>query len=165
MAASDKVNLDQLVYVFDLPTWDDIEELNRDYISEVAGNDYEDEDEQMAAQERVEEELYSQWHGAVIHAAERLFVEEGLELTPVGHHKYPYEYRIIPERSWNDALSKIVETINGVGMFRFSSVREFMESIPTRSARQAVLSHWHVAADSPEVYGGHSARRIYEHAF
>ena len=58
-------------------------------------------------------------------------------------------------------LEKIRETINGVGDFHFSSLREFLDSGPY-TARQAVLGHLRSIRSYPAVYGGSGAHQMYE---
>ncbi len=133
----------------------------------------EDEDEQLKAEEEARDEVYGQWYDAVEHAASKLFEEHGLELQPAGKwhpstyaktkaERRPYDLKIVPSTSWNDAANKIRETVNGVGTFHFNNLKEFLDSGPY-SARQAVLSHLGWIRDYPAVYGSSSAHQMYDH--
>jgi len=175
---SDKLNTDQIAKLFDLDTYEDLNERNIDYIAEQGhyaykaaiedGASEEEADEaNMKGQEEADGELFRQWHDGVMAAAEDLFGKHGLTLVPVGKQgsaAYPYEYKVVPEESWDKAVVAIIETINGVGDYHFSSVREFLDSGPY-TARSGVLEHLGYIASYPEVYGDTSARRIYEGHF
>jgi len=165
----DKINIDQLAKFFGLPDWDRIDEMNQDNYWEAARG-VEDEDAQMEAQHKAAEEVYRQWYDAVEHTAEKMLAEHGLELLAMKHTRKvnqnyrPHQLKIIPTKSWDDAANKIRETINGVGDFHFNDLREFLRSGPY-TAKQAVLSHLGYIKRHPDVYGGTSARQLYEHAW
>ena len=169
--SSDKINIDQLAKMFDLPDWDKIDEMNQHHYGEMSRG-AEDEDAQMKAEEEARDEVYAQWYDAVEHAASKLFEEHGLELQPAGKwhpsthaktraERRPYDLKIVPSTSWNDAANKIRETLNGEGMFHFANLKEFLDSGPY-TARQAVLSHLGTIRHHPAVYGGTGARQMYE---
>lgn len=170
---SDKINVDQLAKLFDLPTWDDVEEMNLDYISEAARG-LDDEEEEMAAMTAARDEVYSNWHDAVMSVAHQLFGEHDLELEPVRQRRGApaYEFRIKPihihvwphglRHDWKHSAMMMLRTINGVGYFQFDSLKDFLDSGPY-TPRQAVLSHLGYIARYPEVYGTMmSARQMYE---
>lgn len=165
-AREDVRNIDQLAAMFGLPDFDSVEEMNLDYIAD-AGRGIEDDEEQMEAMTAARDELYRNWHQAVLSTAEQLFEEHSLELDPIRYRRDlpdvpAYEFRIVPEESWSDAARKIMQTINGVGMFHFGSLKEFLDSGPY-TPRQAVLSHLGYIRDYPKVYGTMmSAQQIYE---
>lgn len=165
----DKINIDQLAKFFGLPDWDRIDELNQDNYWEAARG-VEDEDAQMEAQSKAAEEVYRQWYDAIEHTAEKMLAEHGLELLAMKHTRKvnqnyrPHQLKIIPTKSWDDAANKIRETINGVGDFHFNDLSEFLRSGPY-TAKQAVLSHLGYVKRHPDVYGGTSARQLYEHAW
>jgi hypothetical protein len=68
-----------------------------------------------------------------------------------------------PAETWRDAAQAIMETINGVGPFRFRSLGEFLKSGPY-SPCEAVMEHLHWIKRYPDVYGSHSARSIVDRA-
>lgn len=172
---TDKISMEQLAKDFGLPSWERLEELNEDYTGEAFvaaqkealadGQSEEDAEEAgMDAEQVVRDELFGKWHDGVISAVGDLFAEHGLELTSASKGEYPFEYRVTPTTSWEDAALKIMTTINGVGQFEFNNLREFLDSGPY-TPRQAVLSHLHWIKDWPEVYGERSARDRFDRAW
>lgn len=164
---SDKINIDELAKLLGLTSWEEQEEYAQDYSYENAGIEPGDDDEtRMAKEAKVMQYVYRSWHDAVEGAAIHIFGEHDLELQPLAAHTLPMglanNYRIVPIRSWENAASKIISTINGVGMFEFGSVKEFADSGPY-TVRQAVLSHLHHMKHRSEVYGTDSPRNLYEH--
>ena len=170
--------IDALAEMFGLPSQEAIDEMNLDYYAECAASRREHLDERTdATEEEIEEggfeaeraaqdDVYRQWHGAVLYAAGYLFEAHGLELEPIAVKGAPanalaYEFRIIPAKSWQDAADKIRETINGVGMFYFANVAEFI-STTYGTARRTVLAHLYAIKDYPAVYGSASAMALYE---
>jgi hypothetical protein len=163
---SDKINIDQLAKMFGLPDWEKIDEMNQDHYWEMSRGAA-DEEAEMDAQQAAAEEVYGQWYDAVERASSKLFEEHGLELTPTGKQGSPtrrYDFKIVPQNSWDDAANKIRETINGVGDFHFDSLKEFLHREgPT--ARKAALSHLGYIKKYPLVYGGLGAHQMYEQAW
>jgi hypothetical protein len=163
---SDKINIDQLAKLFNLPDWDKIDEMNQQHyweMSQGAGA----EEAQMDAESAAQTEVYNQWYDAVERAASKLFDEHGLELSPTGKQgteKRRYDFKIIPTKSWDDAANKIRETINGVGDLHHNNLREFLRSGPY-TAKQAVLLHLGYIKRYPAVYGGLGANQMYERAW
>lgn len=164
--SSDKITIDQLAKMFDLPDWDKIDEMNQQhYWAMSRGAD--DEEAQQAAEEAAQTEVYNQWYDAVESAASKLFEAHGLELKPTGKQGTPtrrYDFKIVPSKSWNDAADKIRETLNGVGTFHSNNLNEFLRSGPY-TAREAVLSHLSQIKNYPAVYGSNSAHQMYERAW
>jgi hypothetical protein len=163
---SDKITIDQLAKMFELPDWDRIDEMNQQHYWEMSRG-AEGEEAQMEAEREAQDDVYGQWYDAVESVASKLFEEHGLELSPTGKQgteKRRYDFKIVPSTSWDDAANKIRETINGVGDFHFNDLKEFLRSGPY-SARQAVLSHLGYIRRYPAVYGGLGARQMYEHAW
>ena len=151
------INIDQLAEMFDLPSWDDVDELNRDYYWEMTRGA---EDEEAAEQE-VQSELYAKWHDAVEYAAEQLFSQHALELAPVGVSKKirrewerPYEYRVQAPKGWSRVAGYLRTTAEGYGL-------------PFEGTGTAanVLKHLGIIGLYPEVYGGQSARRMFDTHF
>jgi len=156
---SDKIDIDQLAKLLDLPPWENVDERNQHYYWELARGS-EDED---AAERAAQDEVYGQWYDAVERAASKLLEEHDLELQPANSKdtSRPYQLKIVPSSSWNSSANKLRETINGVGTFHFNDLKEFLSSGPY-TARQAVLSHLSWINRHPDVYGGQSARRLYD---
>src|SRR5437867_12971863 len=117
---TDKIDLERLAKMFDLPEWNDTLENNVEYISEAgaagareAGEDA-TEAEIEKAREKFEEaasdEIWHNYHGAVTRAAEELFGHHHLELVPVKkEERYPFEFRIEPVsgKTWKDAAKQL----------------------------------------------------------
>jgi hypothetical protein len=172
---SDKIDVNQLAELFKLPEWDKIDEHNLDYYWESGNEAYkyairneESEEDAEKAREDAESEasgeVFNSWHDGVTSAAERLFGEHDLELSPTTSDRTPFEYLVVPKTTWRAALAKIIETINGVGYFHFNDVEEFLDSGPY-TEEEGVLSHLHWIESYPEVYGDTSARSTFDRAF
>jgi len=164
------ITLDKLAKNFGLTAWDDLYDLNMDYIATVgsdaltrAVNDGLDED---AAQEAADEaealvaaRLRMSYVSAVEAAADTYFEYHGLKLVPV--HSKPSTYKVLPIKSWADAAERIRATINGDGMFFYESLRVFVAQT-AKNEREAALSHLHWMTSYAAVYGVKSARALYE---
>ena len=174
--AKDSTTIDEIADMFGLPTWEKLDEMNLDYYADQRSfaEDYarkkgaseEDaEQEGYKAEEEAQTELFNKWHDAVMHAAEKLFGEHGLELqgkrVKGKSVSRPFELKIVPKKSWSDAANKLRETINGVGYFHFNTLKEFLDSGPY-TARDAALRHLGWIKDYPAVYGDDSAERMYD---
>jgi hypothetical protein len=159
---ADVLTISELAKMFGLPEWDEVDEMNQDYYWELARGSEDETEAESAAQH----EVYGQWYDAVEQVAAKLFGEHGLELGPrnTKDSDRPYELRVTPKTTWNEAATKIISTINGVGYFHFSSLKEFLDSGPY-TARQAVLEHLSYVRRAPEVYGDTSPRQLYERYF
>ena len=155
---SEFINLGQLAKLLEIAPWDEIDEMNADYYAEAGGGTEEGEAEAGA-------ELFSKYHDALTSTADEVFGESGLVLVPRRKaEKRPFEYKIAPEKSWNDAAARILKTINGIGMFEFRGLKEFLDSGPY-TARQAVLQHLGYIRRRTDVYGGPSPSRQFENDF
>jgi hypothetical protein len=161
-APSDKINIDQLAQLLNLPTWEDVDELNHQHYWEMARGAG-DKEAQSEAEQAAQDEVYGQWYDAVEHAASTLLGEHDLELQPVGSKttKRPHQLKIVPGTSWASSADKVRETINGDGTLYFNDLTEFLASGPY-TARQAVLSHLNWIKHYPHVYGGPGARQLYD---
>ena len=156
---NDKINIDQLAKLLDLPPWEDVDEQNQHYYWELARGS----EDETAAEDAARDEAFGQWYDAVERAATKLLEEHDLELQPADskNTSRPYQLKIVPSTSWDSSANKLRETINGVGTFHFNNLKEFLSSGPY-TARQAVLSHLSWINRHPDVYGGQSARRLYD---
>ena len=179
---SAKITIDALAAMFGLPSQESIDEMNLDYYAECADARREFLDEHTdATEEEIEEsgfeaeraaqdDVYRKWHGGILRAAESLFEAHGLELEAcvlpksAPSNALPYEFRIVPLTTWQDAAEKIRETVNGMGPFWFSSVAEFIATTDG-TARRTVLSHLGWIKHYPVVYGTRSASALYEGAW
>jgi hypothetical protein len=164
--AQEVFELHELAKLFNLPDINDFEfdgeAWSQGYKEAIREGKSEDEAEEQARkwEESEQDEAFRHWKGAVEHVAEQLFEQHGMVLVEEqkqipkakGGGSYTL-YRVAPEKSWDDAMAKILDTIHGVGMFEFASLKEFRESGPYRSSKEAVLKHLHWMKDRPEVYG------------
>ena len=165
------LTMDKLTGLFGLPTLDTVYDSSFDYVAECGGwaevyalrggaTEEEAESARVAAETEANTEVCDKWYAGVTGAAERLFEVHGLRLVK----RRDGSFTVKPVKSWDDALTQIRETINGVGYFHFSNNAEFLRSGPY-TPMQAVLSHLHWTADYPAVYGEESAKCIYENAW
>jgi hypothetical protein len=180
---SEKLDLTELAKLLDLPTQDDImEDLSEaemqvyaDALGELRrererdleeGEELSPEDEEALEEEArtiSEKEAahnYRNYVHAVEAAAEKFFELHSLGVTS---EKDDGVYIVEPMESWEKSADAIRETINGVGMFEFSDLDEFLESGPY-TPKEAVLSHLHWMKDYAEVYGDPSPQRVFERA-
>lgn len=104
------------------------------------------------------------YHNALEHVFVMLCGEHGLDATLVDTKRRYAEphFKITPKvaRDWSGVAGKLIDTINGYGSFRFSSVRELVSSGPYISRKQAALSHLHWISSYPEVYEGTKCARL-----
>jgi hypothetical protein len=115
----------------------------------------------MQAEEDEATEAIEKYTKAVMKVVNELYAEHDLELVETDRTCYPYKFQVVPKVSWRESAKKIIETINGVGMFEFRNVDEFLRSGPY-TPRSGVMSHLHWVADHPMVYEGTKASRLIE---
>jgi hypothetical protein len=152
----------------------DLVERNHDYIFgagdyayKQATKDGEDEDKAEEARQEAEmeasDEISTAYIDAAIETIENQLTEHfALDLTEVkGRKNEGMRFKIAPLRTWRESLGQIVETINGVGYYRFDSIREFLNSGPY-TEREGVLTHLHYLSDYGRVYGDKSLQREFE---
>lgn len=174
----EKFNVNELAEFFDIPTWEDIDENFSDYSAdndiwgyahrealEEGKSEEEAEEIALQAESDARDEYYTKWHDAMISAVEKTMAHIHMDLTPVKPKDSkpglrPYEYKVSPTKDWKDSADQIRDIINGVGMFGFDTLKEFLDSGPY-TAREAVLSHLHYANSYADVYGDRSAKDIY----
>jgi hypothetical protein len=172
---SSKINIDELAVLFGLPAFDTVDDMNIDYyaaVGDAARRACEDNTPEAkvevaieAAETEARDEIFHKWYGAVLRAVEPILEKHGLVLNPCStKEEYPYEFRLAPAVSWRSAADRVRQTINGVGMFEFNTLREFLSSGPY-TARAAVLEHTHWIPRWSEVYGEDSARTRYNRAW
>jgi hypothetical protein len=168
------VNVDEMAEALKLPSWDTLDEMNLQYYWEAAkgadeGLEGEAAEEALhAAEDEARTELFQKWHSAVVAVYEKLLDEHQLQMAPryTGKRRrseYPFEWVVRPKTTWQAAANALRETVNGVGMFHFSTLREFLSSGPY-TAREAALGHLHWMKDWFAVYGAGSASGAYESA-
>lgn len=171
----DIFDLQELASLLDLPKFDDFEFDDTSYGQgyDAAIEEGKTEDEAMEQgvkwEEGEQKEVFRKYRNAVEHVAEQIFDQHGLIIVeekktlPKSKGGGSYSlYKVAPEKSWDEAVNRILETINGVGMFEFNSRREFIDSGPYKSSKDAVLQHLHWMKRRPEVYGDTRPRRMFD---
>jgi hypothetical protein len=166
--ASNRISLDTLAKLCKVDTYDSFSEgldtsstYSVVYKGAIEEGKSEDEAEEFALKIESEEmgEACDKYHAAIVAACEEVFDQHSLILEPVVSRKYPnalpFEFRIKPKTTWNEALTLIRETINGHGMFEFRSNAEMCSSIPANT-RTTVLGHIHWMFQRWDVYGDYS---------
>lgn len=107
-------------------------------------------------------EDYDRYLAGVKTVAQNLFKEHCLVLTEVDQEAKQSVFTVEAEKNsyigWYRAVRKVIETINGYGMFRFDSVRSLLESGPYETIHESVRAHLHWIVKHPEVYGDVSAQ-------
>ncbi len=117
---NNKITIDALAAMFKLPSYETIEENNREYIWNEASGAYgaylEDlgldqdaneptdeqreaaEEAQLEAEQRAQTALYNAWYDATLYAAEQVFEEYRLALVPYKIRRAPKDARVIDLR-------------------------------------------------------------------
>jgi hypothetical protein len=160
---SNTVTFDRLCSLLRVDTWAKVEDENIDYYCQWWDKDA-TEEENFKVEDEARSDHFRKYHDAVLSVAEELFGTHGLLLIgklrngkPVDR---PWEFRVQPKVSWDDAADHIRMTINGVGLFEFATLREFLVSGPY-TGRRAVLNHLGWLWSWYEVYGeGNSRTRV-----
>lgn len=168
------VTVDDLAKQFKVDTLEDFDqqvseaESSYSYVyKEALGEGMSEEEAEQAAmkaEQAERDEAVTKYMDAITAVADDLYGKHGLTLVPIRPRKgasRPYEYKVVPEKSWEDAAGHIMQTINGVGLFEYSDLRDFLRAGPW-TAREAVLSHLGWIADWPAVYEGRKARFMVE---
>lgn len=65
---------------------------------------------------------------------------------------------------WNEALARVIESVNGYGMFHFESPDDIILSGPYDGARGATLAHVHWHESRGSVYGEPGVKQIFDKA-
>lgn len=114
-----------------------------------------------AAEEKENEHYARQYLNALESACEKMLEDHGLVMHELKTR--PGVFKLRPVTTWKAAAARLVETINGVGMFYFGSVQEFADSMPD-TVRGTVLQHLNWMCYRPEVYGDTSyAARVHSY--
>lgn len=166
--------IDDLATFFGLPDYASLHDDNIDYIFEAGDwakkyaleqgkSEAEAEEAREEAEMEASDKLHSAWYDGVESAANTLFGEHGLVLKPKGAEERPFDFKIVPEFSWDNAATKILETLDGYGAFHFEDLRDFLDSGPY-TAKEAVLTHLHWIKQFPVVFGSYSAQHYFDKA-
>lgn len=163
----DTFDVDGLARLLGLDTWQEMEDRSPDTFLDwgsaavkVAREDAETDGKTLSDEEEDEirsreesaarDEAYKRWECNLLNVAESVFEDHNLVLRQL--KTKPHLYRVHPKHMWEGAAAKIVDTVNGVGLFHFSGAKELADSIPT-TIRGAVLGHLHWMKRRSEVYG------------
>ncbi len=175
-----KIEREKMAKLLGLPSWEDVDELNwgnfadaGEYAYTEAFKEFSCEGDEVA-QEKAEEaresgstvaanEMYSSYESACDRAFEVYLRYHGMEFTAAEGEAWMLE--ITPLESWEKSAACVRETIEGVGMFGYDSLEDFIGSSSCEDARDVVESHLHWLKRYGEVYGNDSPIRIYERSF
>lgn len=171
-AGADLLDIYEIAKKLGLPDYSDFEENNNEYVWE-SGNAYhqqaiadgaseeEAEEKRYRGEEEAQKELFSNWSGAVMRAAEEIWGFHHLKIDKASAFVSDVDYYIEPVhgKTWYDVAAEIARTINGVGLAHVP-VEDYR-----RNSRQWVMKHLGSMQVQPEVYGTASAERIYEQSF
>ena len=165
-------NIGELADLWGLTSWDKLDEMNLDYFWESAGSardraqeEGEEDEEKLEEignneEQRIRDEMYSSWSNAVESTSEALFevADLNIEKSELGN------YFIYPTTNWRDSLKIIIEIINTLGLFHFSSVEALLDSGPY-GLREAVDKHYTYLRQAHEVFDVPNPERLYTRNF
>lgn len=163
---------EEIAKFLDVQGIEELNEQNWEYFSDIrnqvekeAINDgySQEEAEQKGydAEEKVSERMYKGWKSSLEETMEYLLEHHNLSFEIIKKNKYETGIKIISS-DWQASARKILDTINGVGMFYADTLKEFYETTSVRSYKELVLSHLHWILSYPEVYGKMSPQRYFE---
>ena len=166
---SDIFDLEGLAQAFGLKAdLADFMEDNIDLVQTSAGWAYKEaikegktERQAEKALEKAEKKTYDEMGKAYIAAIFDTIEKEAEKFHLTVIQQKPNRYKVVPTTDWKTSLKEIIDTINGVGMFEFNSIKEFLESGPY-TLREGVLTHLHYLEDYGRVYGGSTLQRQFE---
>lgn len=150
-----KISIAQLAELFSIPSWDAILELNQDNLT------FSD-DENNEAYYQAERDLYLKWHTGVVNVAEHVLDKHCLELQTDSTDDAPDEYRVNTSSDWKQSLGKILDTINGVGIFYHGDLYEFLEVNNFPDPETAVQKSFGWVKHYPAVYGDSVKSRFHQ---
>lgn len=164
------ITLSKLLTLLDIPTFDELYEdalrstwTYTEAFQDAKNNGCSNEEAWVAAEEaeaQESKEYYDKWKSAAEYAANYYTELHGMNLT---YHSENDTVDIVENRCWRAVADKIKETINGVGIFYYSSVEEFKDSIPAQSYEETAVSHLHWIKRYGDVFGEASPKQMFEH--
>lgn len=108
------------------------------------------------------DEACKKYFDAIESVAEKLFAEHKLTLTLVKEEGEEEYFLVSPEKAgvkgWYRAAQEVIQTINGYGMFEFTSVRDFYEASSEATLEATVIGHLPWLKKWYEVYGEPNAQ-------
>lgn len=146
------IDLDRMADLLGVPT---LNEMDDKYWFECMPDDPESDDPHSSERD----ECWREYENALVSVFTSLCEDHDLTLTKLGGG----QWKLAPKVAWKYSAKCVMETINGVGMFHFQNVREFVDSGPY-TERAAVLTHLHWLKRYPDVYGTGSINRMMERA-
>jgi len=141
------VDYDRIADLLGVPT---LNEMDDKYWWECAPDDPTSEDPHSSERD----EYWSRYANGLMAVFEELCEVHDLVLDQRG--KEPV-WVVRPKVRWKYSAKCVMETINGVGLFHFNNLPEFLDSGPY-TERAAVLTHLHWLKRYPDVYGSGSIR-------
>lgn len=170
LGLKDYDTLDMLVRVMDLdlPTLEEVDEINIDYFGEIKQDaikqaiedGYSDEEAETKGDER-EAEAYSEnnekYLEAILKTLNYLLNPHHLQLNS---EKKGY-YLTSMGLSWKQTAQRVAETITGYGMFEYANAQALKDGGPYETFCEAALQHLHWLKYYPQVYGGTGYKDIY----
>ena len=141
-------------------------DLNDPYIfdsaSEAAGP-FDESEEWQAAYDSESERMFeslNRAHSRALSAVFEYLKEECNLIATVGE-----EGAItLSSDDWNEALARVIESVNGYGMFHFESPEDIILSGPYDGAKGATLAHFHWHESRGSVYGEPGVKQIFNKA-
>jgi hypothetical protein len=100
-------------------------------------------------------EYIDRYKDTVVSVSQELFDHHGLSLHPTKKSN-GWEFLVLPNVDWMDALRCIKHTMDGVGEWEFASTKELLQTSSCKNARECVLTHLHHMKRYYEVYGDRS---------
>lgn len=152
---NDIYDLDGIAEFLELPTWEQLEELN-DYFN-WAGDGIEDETEREEAIDNARDDGYSQWKKGLLEISEDLLGFHEMALKPLNG----YEFQVVA-KSWRKAAECVIGTINAYGMFWYDDPEDLRDVGPYQTFQEAVLEHLHWIKKYPKVYGTRSISQMWD---
>lgn len=153
----------EIARFLDVIDLDDLLERNRDWLFDIrnsveqeAINDgasqTEAEQKGYDTEEETIERMYKYWKASLESTMEYLLERHDLGFNIIKKKGHESGIRITSS-NWRASAAKILDTLNGVGVFYASSLKEFYETTSVKSYKELVLSHLHYILDYPKVYG------------
>lgn len=135
-------------------------DANRDWIWEAAHDSVDVhtegfEDCISEAMEEREQEIYNKVEQAFISALDYALKNFGMWIAVEGG-----VYSFCSD-DWEKSARKMMDTINGHGMFYFDSLDRFISAGPWQNAEDATVAHIHWIESYGDVYGNDDLKRLY----
>ena len=163
--------LDMLIRVMDLdlPTLEEVDEMNMDYFGEIRqgaiesakADGYSDEEAEKKGDEREAEEMTEnseKYLEAILKTLNYLLNSHHLELNA---STKGYYLTTTNQNTWKETAQQVAETITGYGMFEYQNAQALKDGLPCKTFCEAALQHLHWFKHYPAVYGNTNYKEIY----